>query len=83
LISSSGDCTCILWDIATRRQITTFSDHICDVMTIDVSPDQSTFISGACDAAAKMWDMRQGRCVQSFCGHHSDINRLYPSSPLA
>jgi guanine nucleotide-binding protein G(I)/G(S)/G(T) subunit beta-1 len=76
LVSASGDCTCILWDVETRKMIQTFSEHICDVMTISVAPDRSTFVSGACDASARIWDMRTGRTVQTFPGHHSDINAV-------
>lgn len=34
-----------------------------------------------CDKMALVWDMRTGRCVQSFEGHESDINsvKFYPS----
>lgn len=34
-----------------------------------------------CDKLALVWDMRTGRCVQSFEGHDSDINsvKFYPS----
>jgi WD40 repeat protein len=37
--------------------------------------------AGACDAQAKKWDMRTGKCVQTFTGHESDINAItyFPS----
>ena len=40
-------------------------------------------MSGACDATAKVWDIRTGKAVQTFAGHESDINavqyvHLYP-----
>ena len=34
------------------------------------------FVSGACDATAKLWDIRSGRATQTFTGHESDINAV-------
>lgn len=34
------------------------------------------FVSGACDATAKIWDIREGKCVQTFSGHESDVNAV-------
>lgn len=34
------------------------------------------FVSGACDASAKLWDIREGMCRQTFTGHESDINAI-------
>lgn len=44
--------------------------------SLSISPDQRLFVSGACDATSKVWDMRTGRCVQTFTGHESDINAV-------
>lgn len=43
---------------------------------MSISPDKNHFISGACDATAKLWDIRAGKCVQTFSGHESDINAV-------
>ena len=45
-------------------------------MSLAVSPDFRLFISGACDASAKLWDVREGTCRQTFTGHESDINAI-------
>jgi WD40 repeat protein len=45
-------------------------------MSISLSPDNRTFVSGACDAAAKLWDIREGVCKQTLTGHDSDINAV-------
>lgn len=44
--------------------------------SLSISPDQRLFVSGACDSTAKVWDIRSGRCVQTFTGHESDINAV-------
>lgn len=77
IVTSSGDMTCILWDIEAGSKITEFSDHNGDVMSVSVSSaDKNIFISGACDATAKLWDLRTGKCTQTFTGHETDINAV-------
>mmetsp|Transcript_25886 Transcript_25886/g.28777 ORF Transcript_25886/g.28777 Transcript_25886/m.28777 type:complete len:347 (-) Transcript_25886:123-1163(-) len=76
IITSSGDATCILWDIEAGSKIKEFSDHSGDVMSVSISPNQKYFISGSIDATAKLWDLRSGKCTQTFKGHESDINTV-------
>jgi guanine nucleotide-binding protein G(I)/G(S)/G(T) subunit beta-1 len=76
ILTSSGDMTCILWDIDHNKKITEFTDHTGDVMSLSLSSDQNIFATGACDATAKIWDIRSGKCVQTFTGHESDINAV-------
>ena len=77
VITSSGDMTCILWDIESGSKITEFADHLGDVMSISINPtNNNIFVSGACDAFAKLWDIRMGKAVQTFSGHESDINAI-------
>lgn len=76
IITSSGDMTCILWDVETNTKVTEFNDHTGDVMSVSIAPDKYTFVSGACDATAKLWDIRIGKCIQTFVGHESDINAV-------
>ncbi|KAG2226581.1 hypothetical protein INT45_005067 [Circinella minor] len=76
ILTSSGDTTCILWDVDAGQKLEEFADHTGDVMSLSVSPNPNVFCSGACDAVAKIWDIRSGKCVQSFSGHESDINAV-------
>jgi WD40 repeat protein len=39
-------------------------------------------VSGACDATAKLWDIRSGKATQTFSGHESDINAVTYGHPL-
>ncbi|KAG8505525.1 NAD kinase, partial [Galemys pyrenaicus] len=55
---------------------TTFTGHTGDVMSLSLAPDTRLFVSGACDASAKLWDVREGMCRQTFTGHESDINAI-------
>ena len=46
-------------------------------MSLSINPlDANQFVSGACDAFAKLWDIRQQKCVQTFAAHDSDINAI-------
>ena len=77
IITSSGDSTCILWDLETRLPKDVFSDHTGDVMSVSVMDNKSVFVSGSCDATAKLWDYRDAqKCVKTFPGHDSDINSV-------
>lgn len=82
IVTSSGDMSCMLWDIEAGTKVTEFNDHNGDVMSVSISPDKKFFISGACDATAKLWDIRSGKAQQTFHGHESDINAVqyFPSS---
>lgn len=77
MVTSSGDASCILWDIQRAKKITTFSDHDSDVMSVSLRTEKSIFASGSCDTLVKIWDYRTPpKCVQTFFGHESDINSV-------
>eukprot|EP01083_Nonionella_stella_P074976 203542_1 len=76
LITSSGDTTCILWDLESRRPIATFQDHVQDVTDVD-SCGQNLVATASCDATARIWDSRQsGRPAVDFVGHEADLNSV-------
>ena len=76
ILTCSGDHTCMLFDIPTRKAVSTFSDHTSDVMSIAVNPNNpNQFVSGSCDTQAKVWDKRQPLApTHEFWGHEADIN---------
>ena len=76
IITSSGDSTCILWDINTKQPKQIFNDHAGDAMSVSIWKDSSMFVSGSCDATAKLWDIRLNSCVMTYTGHESDINSV-------
>jgi len=81
LITSSGDRSCILWDIESHREKQSFHGHDGDVMSVTVTDDGRQFVSGSCDGMSKLWDVRQNgangaACVKTFKGHTSDINAV-------
>jgi len=77
MITSSGDSTCILWDLNKRVAKNVFTAHSGDVMSVSLNEvDRNIFVSGSCDTTAKVWDIRKKQCVLSFSGHSSDINAV-------
>jgi len=79
IFTSSGDMTCMLWDVETGNAISTFSGHNGDVMSIALESTWSKedmFVSGSCDATAKVWDAKSPQHVRTFEGHESDINAV-------
>ena len=55
-----------------------FAEHSGDVMAVAVAPNQSNklFLSGACDATAKLWGASSSKSLKTFAGHESDINAI-------
>lgn len=80
ILTSSGDSTCILWDVETKNPKVIFDSHSGDVMSVALSSDGSKFVSGSCDSTAKVFEPRVPRCVATFTGHESDVNSvsMYP-----
>jgi len=78
IITSSGDSTCILWDVETKTPTQVFNDHTGDVMSVAIHDATHVFVSGSCDATARLWDHRSGKnaCLKTFQGHESDINSV-------
>jgi guanine nucleotide-binding protein G(I)/G(S)/G(T) subunit beta-1 len=50
--------------------------HFSKQPSLSLGPNQDVFVSGACDATAKLWDIRSGKATQTFTGHESDINAV-------
>jgi WD40 repeat protein len=77
IITSSGDCSCILWDVRNRQPKAIFNDHTADVMAVTLLDERGLFISGSCDATAKLWDFRmQLPVARTFPGHESDVDAV-------
>jgi len=80
ILTSSGDMTCMLWDVESGAQVEQFSEHNGDVMSISINPNnKDIFVSGACDATAKVWSTKSPsnkQSLQTFTGHESDINAV-------
>lgn len=78
IVTTSGDGSCIIWNVEERVPFMTFKDHHADVMSVSVRPDKGLLVTGSCDQSAKVWDWKcKKACVMDFAGlHDSDINSV-------
>lgn len=77
MITSSGDSTCINWDVQNHTPKDVFGVHTSDVMSVEVCPtDENMFVSGSCDAKCIVWDKKNAIVINAFHGHESDINSV-------
>ncbi len=76
-ITSSGDMTCMMWDIETGSKVTEFADHLGDVMSISINPTNANiFVSRRLRRLRQTVGCPTGNAVQTFAAHDSDINAI-------
>eukprot|EP00461_Guttulinopsis_vulgaris_P003959 UN03960 len=77
IVTSSGDSTCMIWDVTQQQSIQPFLGHYGDVMSISAYGN-NLFVSGSVDGTAKLWDLRSKstQSIKTFRGHESDINSV-------
>lgn len=72
LVTSSGDGTCKLWDLAGEKATHVFRGHMQDVMSISPHPNnENIFVSGSIDLECKLWDVREKGTVAQFAANPS------------
>jgi hypothetical protein len=66
VLTGSDDNTLKLWDVATGKELRSFSGHTYYVTSVAFSPDGRFGSSGSQDNEVKLWDLATGRELQSF-----------------
>lgn len=56
--------------------MTDFEAHAGDVVSISLSPDGNTYVTGSVDKTCKLWDLREEKAKQTFFGHDADVNSV-------
>jgi len=74
ILTSSGDHSCVLWDIETAQQAHVFRQHTGDVMFVSLSNEKKMFVSGSCDSTVIGWDLRSPKPTHIFPQHEADVN---------
>src|SRR6266571_4731341 len=75
VLSSSGDRTLKLWNVATGQLIRSFTGHrvpspLEDVVSaVAFAPDGARVLSCSWDGTLKLWDAATGQLIRSFTGH--------------
>mmetsp|Transcript_1952 Transcript_1952/g.2792 ORF Transcript_1952/g.2792 Transcript_1952/m.2792 type:complete len:354 (-) Transcript_1952:543-1604(-) len=76
MFTSSGDSTCIMWDIEKKKCLHQMTAHKSDVMSLSIVKELNIMVSGSCDQTAILWDIRTAKPIMSFPGHTGDINSV-------
>merc|ERR1712063_202901 len=66
IITSSGDGTCLLWDVEAGTKVTVFKGHEQDVNCVKFFPDGNSFGSGSDDFSCKLFDIRADRDIAPY-----------------
>lgn len=65
-----------IWDLEANKKTTDFEAHAGDVVSISLSPDGNTYVTGSVDKTCKLWDLREEKAKQIFFGHEADVNSV-------
>ena len=68
-----------MWDIEAGKRSLDFEAHAGDVVSISLSPDIKTYVTGSVDKSCRLWDLREETPKQTFFGHSADVNSVYVS----
>lgn len=79
LVSGSFDQTIKVWNLNTRKLLTTLDGHVDGVNAVVVSPDGQIFVSAGGTAQAntdktiKIWNLKTRRLITTLTGHSQGI----------
>ncbi len=59
-----------------RKCLYTLSGHRSWVVSIAISPDRCTLVSGSLDDRILIWDLTTGNCIGALAGHSNSVNSL-------
>ena len=76
LASGSRNDTIVLWDIATKQEIATFTGHSDRVYSVAFSSDGKTLASGSDDNTIKLWDIATKQEIATLKGHSSFVTSV-------
>jgi WD40 repeat protein len=61
LVSTHGDGSILLWDVAERERVANFNEHSGAIRAVGFSSDGSRIASAGDDRSVIIWDVEQGR----------------------
>jgi WD40 repeat protein len=71
-----GGSTFHVWEVATAREIGSFSGHEADLTCLDFSPDGQQLVSSSYDGTLKVWSLGAKPVVETLRGHSNWIAGL-------
>ena len=70
------DKTLKLWDLASGKELRTFTGHSGWVSSVAIAPDGRTALSGSQDKTLKLWDLATGKELRTFTGHSGSVSSV-------
>ena len=68
VFAGAQDNTIQRWELATGKELHTFTGHSHVVRSVVFSPDGRTALSGSLDRTLKVWDVATGKELRAFTG---------------
>jgi WD40 repeat protein len=65
-----------LWEVATGKELHTFTGHSGAVWSVAFAPDGRTALSGSLDKTRKLWNVATGKELRTFTGHSGDVKSV-------
>jgi centriolar protein POC1 len=76
IASGSDDRSVKLWDMTSKSEIHTFTDHLGGVNKVRFHPDGTCIASGSSDRAINIWDIRSSRLIQHYDAHNESVESI-------
>ncbi|MCI0485249.1 MAG: serine/threonine protein kinase [Blastocatellia bacterium] len=76
LVSTHGDGSILLWDVAERERAANFNGHSSAVRTVAFSPDGKRIASASEDRSVIVWDAASGQKEAVLTGHDTRVTAV-------
>ena len=76
LASGGRDGVIVVWDVARRQRLASFSAPGSAVDALVFSPDARSLVSAGADSVARVWDVASGTELRSLSGHDQPISAV-------
>jgi WD40 repeat protein len=80
IAGGSSEKTIKLWNLSTKKEVSTLLGHNSAVNSITFSPDGQTLISGSSDGTIKLWNLSTGKDFKTIKAHSQEVKALAISS---
>jgi WD40 repeat protein len=76
IIAAAGDDVIRIWDIESGKRLRSLQDHTKTVLSIAISPDGTTLVSGSEDCTVRIWLAHTGSRIKILEGHTGSVNTV-------